>query len=132
MATYLPLGPRAVTAAADTTGLNAGNLTNAFSPQVLALNVPYAEVYHVAVTGVPAGAVATIVVNTAKWGFTAPGLAGSVAAGAGTEVEYSAGLLFEPGDEIDFLWSAASTATPKPLVTLWLRYDIDIPANRGM
>ena len=128
----MPIGQRTLTAAADQTGLNSGNLTNAFTPQALNVNVPHAEVYHVAITGVPAGAVADIRVSGQHWGFTAPGLAGSATAGAGTEAEYAAGMPITPGDEIDFLWSVASSATPKPLVTLWLRYDIDIPANRGL
>lgn len=131
MATYLPLGPRSATAAADTTGLNTGNLTCAFPESVLGIKVAYAECYHIAITGVPAGAVADIRLNTQRWGFTAPGLAGSAAAGAGTEVEYAAGMLLQPGDEVDFLWSVAIGTTPLPVVTMWLRYDVDIPANRG-
>jgi hypothetical protein len=126
----VPLGSRQLAAAADQTGLNKGNLTNAFTQNAIGLKVAYAEVYHIAVTGVPAGAVATLVVNGQTFGFTAPGLAGSAAAGAGTEAEYVAGLLLEPGDELDFLWSAAAGTTPVPVVTLWLRYDIDIPANQ--
>ena len=131
MSTFVPLGPRTVTASADGTGLNAGNLTNSFTPAVLGLHVAFAEIYHIAITGVPAGAVATIVINNQTWGFTAPGLAASSAAGAGTEAVYPSGMLITPGDEIDFLWSSASSITPLPEVTIWLRYDIDIPANGG-
>lgn len=130
MATYLPLGPRNTAAAADQTGLNPGNLTNAFTDQALGVTVPFFECYHIGVIGVPAGAVADIRVNTQHWGYTAPGVAGSAAAGAGTEVEYAAGMLLQPGDEVDFLWSAGAAATPIPQVTLWLRYDLDIPANK--
>lgn len=133
MATYVPLGSRQNTAAKDGSGLNPGNLTNAFTPAVLALNVSVAQAYHISITGVPAGAVATIKTNNEVWGFTAPGLAGSASAGAGSEVDYpSGGILITPGDEIDFLWSVASSTTPLPVVTLWLRYDIDIPANRSV
>lgn len=131
MSAYIPLGSRVTTAAADTTGLNAGNLTNQFTSASLGINVPFFECYHICVTGVPAGAVGDIRVNTQHWGFTAPGLAGSAAAGAGSEVEYSAGMLLKPGDEIDFLWSVASSVTPKPMVTMWFRYDNDIPVNKG-
>jgi hypothetical protein len=131
MASYLPLGPRYLTAAADTTGLNAGNLTNAFTEAVLSIKLAYVEAYHISITGVPAGAVAQIVWNTKTWGFTAPGLAGSAASGAGSEVDYpSGGLILAPGDEVDFLWSVSSSMTPKPTVTLWLRYDSTLPANQ--
>lgn len=132
MATYLPLGSRTVTAAADTTGFNAGNLTSQFTQGAFNVDVPYFECYHIAITGVPAGAVADIRINGQRWGFTAPGLAGSAAAGAGTEVEYAAGMLLRPGDEVDFFWSAAAAATPEPAITLWLRYDLDIPANKRL
>lgn len=130
MATFVPLGPRSTTAAADQTGINPGNLTNAFTDNMLGVTVPYFDCYHICVTGVPAGAVGDIRINNQHWGFTAPGVAGSSAAGAGSEVEYAAGMLLQPGDEVDFLWSATSDTIPVPQVTMWLRYDVDIPANK--
>lgn len=130
MSTYRPLGSRTVTASADSTGNNSGNLTCSFPQSVLTVKVPFFEVYHISITGVPAGAVATITINNITFAFTAPGLAGSATAGAGTDIEYEAGMLLGPGDEVDFLWSVSSSTTPAPVVTLWLRYDLD--ANKGL
>lgn len=125
MSTYLGLPPISLTATADTTGQNSGNYSNYFSSSVLgALNMPYVEWYHATVQNVPGGASATIRRNgTYTWGATAPGIGGV------SEYAPANGMPLNPGDEIMFLWSTGSGA--KPLVTLWFRYDLDIPANRS-
>lgn len=117
---YIGLGPRYLIASADTTGFNAGNYTNAFSPAILASNVPYFEIHHMIVQQVPIGASAQIIINGRSWGFTLPN--------GGSEWDPAQPLLLTPGDELDFLWSIAATGTA-PLVTVWLRYDPAIPAN---
>ena len=129
MATFIPLGSRAVTAAKDITGTNTGNLTTRFDVATLGFKVPYIEIYHAAIADVPSEAVATIYINNQLWGFTAPGAGSS--AGAGTEWAPPWGMLLRPGDEVNFLWSVPAATTPVPVVTLWLRFDIDIPANRA-
>lgn len=112
---YIGLGSRGPnTGASDSTGLNTGNFTNAFTPAILATNVPYFEIYHMIVTNVPVGANAQIVVNNKPWGFTYPLF--------GSEWDPSQPLLMNPTDEIDFLWNVLASGTP-PLVTVWLRYD---------
>lgn len=118
---YIGLGSRYLVATADTTGLNTGNYTNAFSPAVLNINVPYCEIYHMVVQNVPIGNSANIVVNGKQWGFTEPN--------GGSEWDPAQPLLLLPGDEVDFLWNAPSNGSQAPQVTVHLRYDPTIPAN---
>ena len=127
MATYLGLKPVEVIAAADQTGLNTGNWTCAFTTSVLGdLKVPYFELYHATVRGVPGGASATIQLARYVWGFVAPGV------GGGAEYHLGgSGWLLTPSLEFYVLWNAAAAGTPVPVFTAWFRYDIDIPANRA-
>lgn len=118
---YLPLGPtQPVTAAADQTGQNPGNLTTAFTTAVLAVRVAWYEVYHMVVTGVSGLASAQVMIGTRPWGFTQPF--------NGSEWDPSQPMLMQDGQEIYFLWNLAATATP-PVTTLWLRYDPSLPGN---
>lgn len=118
---YFPLPQVTVIAAADQTGKNTGNLTNAFSGTILP-RVAWYEVYHAVVTLVPAGAQATITIGNKLWGFTNP-LGGS-------EWDPSQPMLVQDGQEIYFLWTQSATAPPSlPVVTLWLRYDPALPGN---
>jgi hypothetical protein len=114
---YIGLGSRTVTAALDTTGLNAGNYTNAFTPAVINTNVPYTEVYHMVATSVPGGAQATIYINNKFYGFCYPNV--------GSEWNPAQPILLNPADEIDFCWSIAASGTA-PMVTAYLRYDPSI------
>jgi hypothetical protein len=112
---YIGLGSRGPNIAlADSTGLNSGNYTNAFTPATLATNVAFFEIYHMIVANVPVGANAQIVVNNKPWGFTNPLF--------GSEWDPAQPLLMNPTDEIDFLWSIAASGQA-PQVTIWLRYD---------
>jgi hypothetical protein len=112
---YIGLGSRGpVAAIADTTGLNTGKYTNAFTPAVISCNVPYFEIYHLVITNVPVGANAQIVINNKPYGFTYPLF--------GSEYDPSQPILMNPTDEIDFLWSITASGQA-PQVTLYLRYD---------
>ena len=112
---YIGLGSRGpVISAADTTGLNTGNYTTAFTPAVLACNVAFYEIYHMVVTNVPVGANAQIIVNNKPYGFTYPLF--------GSEWNPAQPLLMNPTDEIDFLWSIAASGQA-PQITVYLRYD---------
>lgn len=124
MADYVTLGSRVVTAAADTTGRNSGNFTNWFTPAVLGVDVPYFECHHILFTGAALLATATIWVGGAQWSFAAAGF------GGGAEWDPVNPLLLRPGDEVFFFWNTASTSASVPLVTMWLRFDASIPANR--
>lgn len=128
MSTYIGLGSRQNLATPDATGMNQGNWTNALTADVLGLKVPQAEVYHAVVTGVPAGASATITIGTQQFSFTAPGL------GGGSEWDPSQPAIVLFGQEMYFLWDAPASGTPVPLVTVWLRYDLEIltAARKGL
>ena len=128
MSTYVNLGSRPPnTAAPDTTGLNTGNWTNALTSDILGINVPQAELYKAVVTSAPAGASASIMIGTRLVSFTAPGL------GGGSEYDPSQPPLLLPGQDLYFLWTAAASGTP-PVVTVWLRYDLDVvtAARKGL
>lgn len=127
MATYLPLPPIQVLAAADTTGFNPGNYTTAYTSSILkGLNVPYFELYHAVVQNVPPGSSGVLGLSPARpWGFTAPGQ------GAGSEYHLGgAGWILNPSTEFYIFWTGGTTGTA-PLVTAWFRYDQDIAANRA-
>jgi L-ascorbate metabolism protein UlaG (beta-lactamase superfamily) len=126
VATYLALPPLRVTAAADQSGKNPGNWTNAFTSAVLGgLHMPYVELYHATVTQAPAGASATIQDGAGNiWGFTAPGQ------GGGSEYHLGgSGWILTDSQEFYFFWDAAASGTP-PRVCAFFRYDQDILANR--
>lgn len=125
MADYITLGSRSVTAVADTTGRNKGNYTNAFTPGVLAVDVPYFEAYHALFTSAQLLAQVTVWINGAQWSFAAAGY------GGGAEWDPVNPMLLRPGDEVYFFWNTASSVTTAPIVTLWLRYDAALQANAG-
>ena len=112
---YVKIGPRTLTATADLTGKNSGNLTTSFTGAVLNSTVPLFEVYHMVVSSVPAGAFANVEINNQPWGFTFPNL--------GSEWDPAQPIQLTPTDELDFFWSVTSATTPAPVTTIWLRYD---------
>lgn len=125
---YIPLGFRTLPASADTTGLNPGNLTNSFSPQVLATTQQIIEVFHVVIaTATPGQTFApspcTVYLNQHPYTFTYPA--------GGTEWDPQQPLEVRFGSQVDFCWGLASSATPVPVVTVWLRYDPLLPGNAG-
>lgn len=126
MATYLPLPSIQAVSAADRSGMNTGQLTTAFTSDVLkGLNVPYFELYHATVQSAPAGFTATIGFSPRViWGGTAPGLGGVAEYHLG-----AAGWILTPSSEFYFFWTAPAATTPVPIVTAWFRYDQDIAAN---
>lgn len=109
------IGPRTKVAAADLTGANPGNLTTTFAGADLNTSVPFFECYKMIVTNVPPGASATIYVNNQIWSFTYPY--------SGSEWDPTQPLQLTPDDQIDFRWNVASSTTPAPVTTIWLRYD---------
>lgn len=129
MTSYAPCAgsPVSVTAAADTTGLNAGNLTNAFTVNVFGTMPPVWEWYHAVIAPQQASQTlipgqCTVVVNKLKpVTFTFPV--------SGSDYDPSQPVQFRQGDELFFLWNLASSTTPLPVVTLYLRFDTDLPAN---
>ena len=119
---YIGLGPRMTTAATDNTGRNTGNLTNAFTAQVLGFHVNQYECYHMVVTAVPTGASGQVYVNATQWGFTFPN--------SGTEWDPAQPMILNSGMELDILWNTSATNPPSlPIVTAWFRYDNQVPGN---
>lgn len=123
MAEYATLASRRIVAAPDQTGFNDGNWTNAFTVADLPQVAQY-EVYRGIVTSAPAGASAIIQVGMQPVSFTAPGT------GGGSEWDPNQAPIMLKGQEMYFLWNAAAAGTP-PAVTLWFRYDTQLPANIG-
>ena len=128
MTTYLPCAgsPVSLLSAADQTGNNRGNLTAAFTVNVLGTMPPVYEWYRATVapptptqTLVPAPC--SIYVQRNLVSFTYPA--------GGSEWDPSQPIPMRDGYEIYFYWNLASSTTPVPLVTVFLRYDADNPAN---
>jgi hypothetical protein len=121
--TYIGLGPRSCKAAADLTGRNPGNLTNAFTAQVLGFSVNQYECYHMVVTSVPGGGSGTVYLNASQWGFSFPA--------TGSEWDPSQPMLINSGMELDVFWNISATnPSSLPVVTAWFRYDPAVPGNR--
>ena len=120
--------PITVLSAADQTGANKGNLTAAFTTNVLGTMPPVFEWYH-AVIDTATGALFTpancpVMLNIRK-PATVTYPAGS------TEWDPSQPILMRSGDELFFFWQLASNVTPVPRVTCYFRYDADLRANQG-
>jgi hypothetical protein len=121
---YQPVGnPAPVMAALDTTGQNTGNLTSALTSDLIGVNVPVFECYHMTVSGVPLGAAAVVLHNLQPWSYVQPY--------SGSEWDPSQPMLMRPGDEIYFLWDVtpAAAGTDIPVVTAFFRFDESLPAN---
>lgn len=111
---YRRLPPVQATAAADTTGNNAGNLTTSFDISELLNLEGTAEIYRAVAQNVTAGATALVAVNKFP---TSANIFGTLA-----EWDPSQPPLILPGDEIYFYWSIPEAGTP-PIVTLWMRQE---------
>jgi len=118
---YIGLGRKKITAAADLTGLNPGNFTNAFDHGTLAANVSYFEIYHFAVTDL--AQISTVVIYVDSDPYSSGQLIGNA------EWDPSQPLLLSPADDVYLCWNIADTGTP-PVVTAWLRYDPEIQPAR--
>ena len=115
---YVPLGARPVTAAADTTGMNAGNYTAMFDHNVISANVPYFEMYHIYLTSpslVGSSTIATVLLNTYFWDVTLIGQANSW--------DPSQPMLMTPGDILYVFFNVPVSNPVKPVVTAWFRYQ---------
>lgn len=131
MTTYIPCAgsPISLAASADKTGRNTGNLTNAFTTNVLGTMPPIWEWFHAVITTSTPGGIFTpascgIYADQSRpVGFTFPA--------GGSEYDPNQPIQFRQGNELYFFWNLASSTTPVPVVTLYLRYDADIPANQS-
>lgn len=116
------LGSRRVVSAPDLTGSNPGNLTAAFTPAVININVPFFELYKMIVQNVPIGFSALCAIDNKQFSFTLPN--------QGSEWDPSQPMLMIPTNELDLFWNIPTSNTTLPVVTAWFRFDTDIPANQ--
>lgn len=128
MSTYIPLGSRTGSktygqvAADPNNPLGAGNWTVTFHPDDMAVNVPYFEVCHIVINGA-AGSSFQVFIDNVQWDTNQNGFSNSW--------DPAVPLPLRPGQWLYFYWSdQASDGTP-PTVVIWLRYDVEIPANRN-
>ena len=128
MTTYVPLGPRVATVGqgqvmTDQTGNNPGNWTVQFdADDINASGVPYFEVCHIVVNGAP-GSSFTVWIENNQWDANQNGFANSW--------DPAVPLPLRPGQRLFFYYSDPATDGFPPNITIWLRYDADIPANRN-
>ncbi len=123
MAKYRLIGSRNATAKADTTGRNAGNWTVTFSPDVLLAHVALFEIYHVAIDG-PVGSSFKVFRENDQWDQVLQGWQNSWDPGQP--------MMVRDADTLYYFWASATSTSPTPTVTLWLRYDADLPENQQL
>lgn len=113
--TYVGLNARTAKGAGDTTGVNPGNWTVQFSPQVINVNVPHFELYKLVVKGAAGTATFDVYVNTNQWDTAVYAVHNSW--------DPQQPLLLTPGDTVYFYYSTASSDGNQPVITAWFRYD---------
>lgn len=121
MSTYATLGSVVAEGAEDVTGLNEGNWTVTLGAAELGTKVPFFEVYKMVIAGAQ-GSTAVIRIDNRNWDFVQRADVNSWEPGAP--------LPLRPGQTLYFFWSDPVTDEIRPEVTLWLRYDLDLPANQ--
>ena len=114
----VPLGPRPVVAAADTTGRNTGNYTAVFDGQIMGIQNPVFEMYHLFLTA-PAlsgqSTIADVALNGYFWDTTLIGQRNSW--------DPSQPLLMTPGDTLYIFFNFPTSNATKPTATAWFRYS---------
>lgn len=122
MSTYVTLGSKVAKGAEDTTGLNEGNWTVTFGPAALGATVPFFEACKIVIAGA-AGSTAVIQIDNRNWDYVQRADANSWEAGDP--------MPLTPGQTVYFFWSDPVSDDIPPEVTMWLRYDLEIPANQA-
>jgi len=112
--------PGKITAAADTTGQNTGNLTIQFKPVTKGVWLSQFIIYHMVLENLTIGASAKILLNANTYGYFGPA--------TGTGREWFGALYMKSGDELDFLFTLASSAA-QPALTAYIIYDPSLPGN---
>lgn len=124
MPTYIGTPPVPKTAAADQTGKNPGNYSAVFQPSDFRVNVPYFEIPRIVITGGVILSTFTIYLATQLWDTAVIGFGGITVWSARNP------MLINPGNEVWILFAIATSGNTAPAVTIWPRYDLDIPANK--
>ena len=116
---YQYLGPRGpITGALDTTGNNVGNWTVGFNPVLLSFTVPEAFVYKIQVTGA-VGSTFNVYVENKQWDSNIFGNQNSWDDDGGDT------LIVRTGESLYFYFSDQTTDVTPPVVTIFLRYDLN-------
>lgn len=123
MASYIGLPQVTQVAARDTTTLNSGNYTNAFTPAVLP-RISQFEIYHMTVSGAVVLSSAQIRLRNSLFSTVTVDLSGT------NEWDPSEPAIVNYGDEVLFLWNIAVSGNAAPSATLWLRYDATLVRNQ--
>lgn len=128
---YLPCvgSPISVLSVADTTGVNTGNLTAAFTSNVLGTMPAVFEWFRANIDTLTPGVQFTPASCSIRLNIRKP-VSSTFPVGV-TEWDPSQPIPMRQGDELFFFWQLASSSTPAPLVTCYFRYDDAIPANKG-
>lgn len=121
---YLPIGPRAQTATADTTEQNPGKYTNHWQAPDLDVDIPFFEVHHIVIENANVLDSVTFKIGSNSYTVAVAGFGGVM------EWDPVNPMLLRPGDEVYAFWTTASSVTPAPKVTLWLRFDSELDANQ--
>jgi hypothetical protein len=113
--TLVTLGARGpVTGKPDTTTLNPGNWTIAFTPDILNVNVANFEVYKMVVAGAQ-NTTFNVFVDLKQWDV---GIYGTL-----NSWDPQQPLIMRPGETLYFMYSDPSSDNTPPVATVWLRYD---------
>lgn len=115
---YTRLGPRPVTAAKDTSGLNPGNWTAVLNDTIINVTVSEYEMYHMYIKSpllVGVQTTAQVLLNNYFWDATLVGQLNSW--------DPSQPMLMQPGDVLYVLFNVPVATTPAPTVTCWFRYQ---------
>jgi hypothetical protein len=112
---YVDLGPRGpLTGVKDSSGLNPGNWTISFTPDILTCNVPQFEVYKMVVEGA-ANTTFDVYRENKQWDTAIYGTRNSW--------DPQQPLIVIPGMTVYFLYSDPATDGTPPVATIWLRYN---------
>jgi hypothetical protein len=116
--TYRTLGSRSASGAADTTGQNTGNWTVQFNTNQLNVQVTEFEVYKMIVTGGAPSATFNVYIDAQLWdtGVYAPN----------NSWDPVQPLIVRFGQTLYFYYSSAATDGHKPLITIWLRHEVEL------
>lgn len=115
---YITLGNRGpIHGAADTSGMNLGNWTIQFTPDILNVNVAQFEVYKMVVKGA-ANTTFDVYVENKQWDTAIYGTKNSW--------DPQQPLIMRPGETLYFLYSDPTSDNSPPTATIWLRYDPSI------
>jgi len=122
VASYVGLPPVNATAAADTTGNNAGKYTASIDSNLSITQITQFELYKITLDG-PVGFDVRVFFDNKKWSHTSQGWQ--------NEWDPSQPGLLTSGQIIYFYFGATTGLLPVPTVTCWFRYDASLPALQG-